>query len=174
MEKVVDGDYGGELTWVENITGDYIQKETKKDLIDYLRKEYFEDENWTPEHSDITKCYIDYYEDTVNVFLTDQGYKDHLKINGHNIGKHDTFGIHAFRNKEIESLYNLIDESIENEKLLFEALTLLDSIGHKTRYYSSALSIDHFAFMQLEEVREKFESLRERISTTIKEKRSER
>ena len=36
-----------------------------------------------------------------------------MAVNGHNIGEHRTFGIHAFRNQEIESLLNLVKEEKE-------------------------------------------------------------
>jgi hypothetical protein len=117
MEKVVDGDYGGEKQFVENITGDYISRGTKEELITWLREEYFEDKSYEPEFSDITEIYVDEYADTVNVFLTDKGYQDHLSCNKHNLGKHDTYGIHAFRNKEIASVFNIIEEMARIERL---------------------------------------------------------
>lgn len=115
-QVVVDGDYGGEIKWVENITGNYMQMDTKEELIDYLRNDYYEDEDWEPDFSDITKVYIDEIDEVSNVFLTDKGYQEHLDANKHNLGKHDTYGIHAFRNKEIESLYALVDKCAELEK----------------------------------------------------------
>ena len=48
--------------------------------------------------------------ETINVFFTDKGYKDHMKANGHNIGEHRTFWIHAFRNEEMECVFEVLEK----------------------------------------------------------------
>jgi hypothetical protein len=128
MEKVVDGDYGGEKSYVENITGDYISRDTREELVNYLKEDYFGDENWQPDYSDITEIYVDEYDDTVNVFLTDEGYREHLNVNKHNLGKHDTYGIHAFRNKEIASVFNVIEKSAKLEQQLKQKDKRIDEL----------------------------------------------
>lgn len=114
-EVVVDKDYGGKPCWVEHVTGECISKETKEELVKELRG-YYEDDNWEPSSRDVSKIYVDKYEYTVNVFLTDKGYQEHMEVNGHNIPDHDTYGIHAFRNKEIESIFDIIKRMAEIEK----------------------------------------------------------
>lgn len=69
----------------------------------------------------ITEYQMGYYWNTVNVFLTDKGYEDHMKQNGHNIMRgsgHRTFGIHAFRNPEIKKMFEAINRVVELEALL--------------------------------------------------------
>lgn len=101
--------------YVENLSGDYQSSHSKEELKkDLLESGYSSFE--INKFGSITKWHYQYVFDTENVFLTDEGYKDHLNINAHNLGEHDTYGIHAFRNKEISSLLNLIDVCIENDK----------------------------------------------------------
>jgi len=113
-------DCGGvEDKFVEHYTGDYHTTDTKKEMINFFIDNGYE---LTSKILKNIKAYREgYYWETENVFLTDKGYEDHKKVNGHNLRKHRTYGIHAFRNKEIRSLFNLIDENIklqeENEKL---------------------------------------------------------
>lgn len=124
---VVDGDHSGVPRYIENYTGDYVTADTKQELIDIIRSWYGSDEEeyyWPDSRLEkkyeIRQFYVDEFEYTINVFLTDQGYQDHLKINKHNLPKHDTYGIHAFRNKEIKSLFALIDKCIQADEKISE------------------------------------------------------
>ena len=111
--------YPYEDKWVEEYTGDYHVESSREALIDYFKESYGD------EYDDISKelegkikpFKEGYHWNTVNVFLTDEGYKDHKKMNSHNLREHRTYGIHAFRNKEIRSIFALIDGS---EKLQAE------------------------------------------------------
>lgn len=115
-EVVVHEDfyYNGQK-WVEHLTGDYLTNEKREALVSDLL-EYGYDKSEIEKKGSIEEYFYREVNETRNVFLTDEGYKDHLEANGHNLGKHDTFGVHAFRNKEIASLLNLIDVCIENDK----------------------------------------------------------
>jgi len=73
---------------------------------------------------------------TCNVFLTDKGYEDHLRANKHNLKQnHRTFGVHAFRNLEMRSLYALIDSHIalEDEFHKFKLICDAESDRDSTR-----------------------------------------
>lgn len=115
-EVVVHEDfyYNGQK-WVEYLTGDYLTNEKREALVSDLL-EYGYDKSEIEKKGSIEEYFYREVNETINVFLTDEGYRDHLEANGHNIRKHDTFGVHAFRNKEIASLLNLIDVCIENDK----------------------------------------------------------
>ena len=43
-----------------------------------------------------------------NFFLTEKSYHEHIRVNGHNMCKPQSFGIHLTRNKEMERLYEII------------------------------------------------------------------
>lgn len=133
---VVDGEFAGNQRFVENSSGDYHTSDTQEDMINIIRNWYgVDDEEYSMsdkellEQHNVKEFFEDEYFETVNVFLTDQGYQDHMLANGHNIREHDTYGIHAFRNREIKSLFNLIDENIDQQKIIGqknEEIRLLD------------------------------------------------
>lgn len=45
---------------------------------------------------------------SANFFLTEKGYEDYLRRNRHNLNKPSSWGIHLYRNTEIEKLYEII------------------------------------------------------------------
>lgn len=110
-----DYNYDG-CIYIENVTGDYHEFESKEKAENWIRDFNSEDENYIFKKSHITKFPYQTTDETVNVFLTDKGYQEHLSINAHNLRDHNSFGIHAFRNKEMKSLLSLIDKCIELEK----------------------------------------------------------
>lgn len=127
---VVDGNVSGDKRWVEHGSGDYHTADTKEELIETIKEWHDDDEEFEEEKWHIEPYYEDEYYDTVNVFLTDKGYEDHMKINGHNYrrGQYDTYGIHAFRNEEIRSLYALIDSHIDLESVVKSQGELIKSL----------------------------------------------
>lgn len=100
--------HNGEEVWVEQYSGDYVRAESKEALMEEIRQWYDEGEEIDWEKYRIEKFYEGYYWETINVFLTDEGYQEHLKINAHNLGEHRTFGIHAFRNREMNEIYKML------------------------------------------------------------------
>ena len=111
-EYVTKEGYGHDtkVVYVENISGDYCSFESKEDLLNWLNEGLEEDELYLKlidgEHYE--KHTVGYYWETINVFLTDEGYQEHLNQNKHNLRNYRTFGIHAFRNPEIEQIYKII------------------------------------------------------------------
>jgi hypothetical protein len=127
---IADKEYCDNMRWVEHYTGDCATFDSKEDAISYFRDDISDwcDEFEGMEGEELDDAIVDKfkiesfaegeYSETVNVFLTDKGYQDHMNENGHNISSlsgHDTYGIHLFRNKEMSSLYSLIDENIEQQ-----------------------------------------------------------
>ena len=55
-------------------------------------------------------------ESGVNFFLTEKAYHDHIKRNGHNLNKPDSYGIHLYRNKEMDNLIEIIHTLAKNIK----------------------------------------------------------
>lgn len=53
-------------------------------------------------------------ENNANFFLTEKAYENHIKRNGHNLSKPQSYGIHLFRNEEMEKLYNIIHKLADN------------------------------------------------------------
>lgn len=111
-----DEDFSDEFEYVEHVTGDYLSFNTFEEAYSYLRNDYYFDDDFVLKDGDIKKWYYQEVQETVNVFLTDKGYQEHMTVNHHNIGEHDTYGIHAFRNKEIASMFNAIDEAVKLKK----------------------------------------------------------
>lgn len=117
----------GRMEWVEHRTGDYLRFPTKKAAIEHFIEEY-QDYHGTNDGVNNDDAIVKYYNIkchvmgthfvTENVFLTDAGYEDHKRCNGHNLGDHDTYGIHLKRNSEMESLLALVDRVIELEDQL--------------------------------------------------------
>ena len=133
-ELVAANDYGDSYKWVENITGDFCTFNTKEEAKAFLRNDYLDDDECEFDGNDIQKYAYHEIWETQNVFLTDKGYQDHLKENSHNLKEHRTYGTHAFRNKEIRSLYALIGKVIsleEEKKELVGALEYIASAQNK-------------------------------------------
>jgi hypothetical protein len=108
-----------EDVWVEYYTGDYMEADSKEELIDcFVENGYCNDDGTLDKEilESIEKVRYSYFWETQNVFLTDKGYQDHLDVNKHNLREHRTYGIHAFRNKEMESLLNLVDNYVDLEE----------------------------------------------------------
>lgn len=103
-------EYGhhGKIKYVEQYTGDYVTADTKEELEKEILSWFDEDEKPDLKKYNIKRFWEGYYWETTNVFLTDQGYQDHLKLNKHNLKEHRTFGIHAFRNPEMDEVYKLL------------------------------------------------------------------
>lgn len=47
-------------------------------------------------------------EHGVNFFLTEKAYHQHIKVNGHNLNKPDSYGIHLYRNNEMQQLISVV------------------------------------------------------------------
>lgn len=113
------------VVYVEQYSGDYGQYDTLEELRKSFR-EYYDDEDKLLEEKHWREFKIEETYITENVFLTDKGYEEHKEVNGHNLSKHRTYGIHAFRNKEIRSLFALIDSNIEKDLEIAELKKQLD------------------------------------------------
>jgi hypothetical protein len=93
--------------WVERLSGDYCRFKSQADVISWLKENY-------PEHTgQVQGIHWDTFKmgcywNTVNVFFTEEGYKQHLLLNEHNLGEHRLYVIHAFRNPEIELVQKVI------------------------------------------------------------------
>lgn len=112
------------IKYVENVSGDFTTYESRSAAEKDLRENYYNDPEHIFKKGDIERYYYIETHVTENVFLTDVGYQDHMKENGHNISRlrngHRTYGTHAFRNREIKSLFALIDTCIEQEERIKE------------------------------------------------------
>lgn len=153
-EYVGHEEYGDTEECYVDLQGDYHKTKTLEEMVQYykdciggedtFKEEYpeglIEDEHYSIHH-------MGNYMETVNVFLTDKGYEDHMRINGHNIrrsGGHDTFGIHAFRNPEIKTMFKAIKEyeklKAENVKLRNVYNSAMEFIYNETPHYEDCKS----------------------------------
>lgn len=132
-----DGDYGGEEVFFLKYEEDDPREFSSLDeLKDYFRSEYM-DQGVKFQYKRLWKR--EYY-DTNNVFLTDKGYEDHLAINKHNLISPKSFGIHAFRNKEIASLFNLIDECLKLQHQLEIQTKRVENLKKSNKFYADKLN----------------------------------
>lgn len=51
-----------------------------------------------------------------NVFFTERAYRDHVSINGHNLKEPRSFVKHAFRNAEMENLFDALRDITREQK----------------------------------------------------------
>lgn len=112
-EYVTKEGYGNDtkVVYIETISGDYNEAESLGALISLWNDGLDEDEKtdkWI-EGDNYEKHTVGYYWKTVNVFFTDLGYQEHLEKNAHNLKEHRTFGIHAFRNDEMNHIYKTLN-----------------------------------------------------------------
>lgn len=73
--------------------------------------------------ADILEINIQYIETkdiiptmNTNFFLTEKAYHEHIRVNGHNLNKPKSWGIHLFRNEEMSKLYEVIHSLAEELK----------------------------------------------------------
>lgn len=120
-----------EVIYIETVSGDNLEFKTMEELTSFLN----EDVEVKPIEGENYKILeMGHYWETTNVFLTDQGYQDHLQENGHNLGEHRTYGIHAFRNNEIKSLMEVLsnhelESSEELSKSRYEVVKLKERVS---------------------------------------------
>lgn len=55
-----------------------------------------------------TKTELEIREHGFNFFLTEKAYKEHLRCNRHNLSNPKSYGVHLYRNEEMETLYKII------------------------------------------------------------------
>jgi hypothetical protein len=125
-EHVMRDGYGHDTkqVFVSYLCGDITQNESRDELVKELIEHGYDKDEASKSIEEFT---IGYSWLTQNVFLTDEGYKDHMKANGHNVkSDHRTMGIHAFRNLEMKSLLALIDRCVLLEDALKESVRLIE------------------------------------------------
>lgn len=111
--RVAHEDYhSGETrqAWVD-FSGDPDTYHSKEDWLQHCR-----DYQMTPEEAEagwekLEEFTEEAYVEEENCFLTFEAYKEHLEVNGHNLrGEHWSYLKHAFRNREMDSLFRAIAE----------------------------------------------------------------
>lgn len=71
-----------------------------------------------------------------NFFLTNKGYEEHIKINGHNLKKPQSYGIHLFRNKEMAQVIEVIHAIAEQLSSNTEQVKMCDVFDTEQQLYS--------------------------------------
>lgn len=100
---ITDPDYGYDADeWVNTESGNYEKaSETKARRLDALRDGYRETGDWE-------KFFLKETWEFVTCCFTEQGCKDFLKLNGHNIGKSRIYAYGSFRNHEYQTVRNFL------------------------------------------------------------------
>lgn len=104
---ITDPDYGYDKEeWVNTQSGDYeIASETKAKRLDALLKDCRSTGDWE-------KFYMKEVWEFVTACFTEQGCKDYLMLDGHNLGKTRIYAYGSYRNNEYREIRkHLIDLS---------------------------------------------------------------
>jgi len=117
--RVAHEDYtSGETrqVWVDREDGEAQAFYSKEEYLEWF-KEFYENDfkneyeleiNAENSFRKLEEFKQEQYFEEDNVFFTEQGYQDHLRINGHNIRNSHSYIKHAFRNKELENLFTAV------------------------------------------------------------------
>jgi hypothetical protein len=84
---------------------------TKEDYIkDLIEEGISAKEAHMKAEDELQELYVEQYFDEDNIFLTEEGYERHLKLNRHNLKEPHSYVKHCFRNPEMEGLLKAIFE----------------------------------------------------------------
>jgi hypothetical protein len=111
-----DDFYAGETkrVWIDMSGEDeYQEYSDTEEFIQYCLKnkmmEQKEAEEYAEEH--LKEFTMEQYTTEDNVFFTEDGYKKHVELNGHNLNNdHYSYVKHAFRNPELRGLFKALGE----------------------------------------------------------------
>ncbi|WP_062266960.1 hypothetical protein [Endozoicomonas arenosclerae] len=107
---ITDGDYHYDKEeWVNTESGDYeVASETKSKRLNLLEEGCRDTGDWK-------KFYLLETWQFVTACFTEQGCKDFLAINGHNIGRNRIYAYGSFRNKEYQTVRNYLMDKASKE-----------------------------------------------------------
>jgi len=96
-------DYGYDAEeWVNTESGDYEEAdETKARRLDALNDDCRSTGDWE-------KFFLKEVWEFVTACFTEQGCKDYLKANGHNLGKNRIYAYGSYRNQEFQTVRNYL------------------------------------------------------------------
>jgi len=119
-EYVADGDYCSDSKTVfkhPEMEPDDGWYDTEEECIQFLKedKEY-EGEKLEEEIGEIETLQVGHYWETSQSFLTKRGLDEHIRSNRHNLGEHQDYVVHAYRNWENKELFEAIRAMISEEK----------------------------------------------------------
>lgn len=94
-------------------SGDYQQFDSKEEAIKHLVEHCDIEASEAEEvfERDFEEFTMERYEEEDNVFLTEEGYKEHVRLNGHNLsrkGEYNFYIKHAWRNPEMADLLKAV------------------------------------------------------------------
>lgn len=98
---ITDPDYGyNEEKWINTESGHYEEaSETKARRLNAIDDNYRDTGDWK-------KFYLKETWEFVTACFTEQGCKDYLKANGHNLGKTRVYAYGSYRNEEYQTVRN--------------------------------------------------------------------
>lgn len=107
---ITDPDYGYDKEeWVNTESGEYeTAGETKSRRLDALKDGCMETGDWE-------KFFLKETWEFVTACFTEQGCKDFLEINGHNIGKSRIYAYGSYRNNEYRAVRNYLKDQAEKK-----------------------------------------------------------
>ena len=102
-------DYGYDSGWSDNyVWVNSADSEECVDEDDELYEKLNEDEDNGEDMGDWYRCYYKKRWEFVTACFTEQGCKDHIAANGHNIGKNRIYADGSFRNFEYQAVRNYL------------------------------------------------------------------
>ena len=113
VDNVLTKDGFGDIIRYVDMKDDYLEFKNKEEARERFIEYGLEGDELEKAVEDLEECnYTERYSDE-NFFLTERGYNQHIKLNGHNYRHHKDFYSyvrHAARNPEIESLLKAVME----------------------------------------------------------------
>lgn len=84
------------------------QCKTHEEAVTWLKEYGYEGEKLEKEIENIEKFEMGHYWETNQAFFTEDGVKQHVALNGHNLREHRDYVVHSFRNPEMVELFQAI------------------------------------------------------------------
>lgn len=101
-----------EEVFVEQVSGDNLRFKTEAEVLAWFNEDMMPEDHLKEleEGKHFDKFHMGYCWRTENVFFSDKGYEEHMAMNSHNYrkGAVRSYGIYAFRNPEMKTIYNEI------------------------------------------------------------------
>lgn len=88
---------------------------TQEEAVDWLKEYGYECEKLEKEIEQIEELKMNHYWETNQAFFSEEGLKQHIKLNGHNLGEYRDYVVHAFRNPEFWDLFRAIRAVVSDD-----------------------------------------------------------
>ena len=87
---------------------------THAEAVEWLKEFGYEGDKLEEEIGHIEEFQMGHHWETDQAFFTEEGVKQHIELNGHNLGEHRDYVVHAFRNPEVANLFKAIRAVVDD------------------------------------------------------------